>query len=127
MPCAVHRVAHGAYAAGHTRGRFIVHYAHGSDLVAAVFAEFRLHHLGIDAMPPVTGHEFDIQAKLDSPLAPQSGELADVEHQHLVAWRQRIDQRPLPSPRSGGRKDIHLSRGFEYLLESLQDFTRYTA
>ena len=53
-------------------------------------------------------------------VAPQRGEVAGLVHQHLVAGRQRVDERRLPRAGAGGRIDEHRIGGLEDGLDAGQ-------
>src|SRR3982074_3294500 len=55
--------------------------------------------------PPVPGHEIDVQLEFLGNAEPQHRELPGLGHQHLVARRQRIDDRGFPPTRPGGRDE----------------------
>ena len=55
MQRAVHRLANQTHAADGACGRLVLHHTHGFDLVAAIFAELRLHKFRIHTVPPI-GH-----------------------------------------------------------------------
>ena len=60
---------------------------------------------GIGAVAPVAGQEVDLDAPARRHLPPQGGEMAGLDHQYLVAGRERVDDRGLPGARARGRKD----------------------
>ena len=93
-----------------------MHYHHAFDLALDVFAELGLHRLRINAAPPVTWHEIDIQAEAFCHRPPERGEVPRLEHQHPVARREEIDQRCLPRSGSGCGKDHDPPGGLEDLF-----------
>ncbi len=94
---------------------------HRLDGVCGVLAEPRLDRGGVGAMAPVARHELDVDAPARRHVAPQRGEVAGLDHQHLVARRQRVDDRRLP--RAGARRgeDDDGAGGLENLLAALED------
>ena len=90
------------------------------DLVVLVFAQARFDRLRIGAGAPVGGDEFGLEAELLGHLLPQRGELAGLDHQHLVAGRQRVDQRAFPGAGAGGGVDDHRVGGLEDGLDALK-------
>ena len=100
--------------------RLVVHDQHGAgcggrDPRAAGFERRR-----IDAVPPVSGHDLDVEPDPPRHLGPAPGELADVERQHPIAGRQRVDERRFP--RAGARrgKDHDRPGGLEDPLRALE-------
>jgi len=75
---------------------------------------------GIDAGAPVGGDEFRLQAELHRHVLPQRGELAGLHHQHLVAGRQRVDQRAFPGAGSGRGVNDHRIAGLEDGLDAVE-------
>src|ERR1700733_3058013 len=66
-------------------------------------------HLGLDrgrigSGTPVARHEIDIDAPARRHLLPQRGEMTGLDHQHLVAGRQRVDDRCFSGTGAGRRK-----------------------
>ena len=70
-------------------------------------AQPRLDGRRIGAAAPVGGDELRLEAQLDGDVLPQRGEVPGLVHQHLVAGRQRIEQRRLPRAGAGGGIDHH--------------------
>ena len=60
------------------------------------------------------------QAELGGHGLPQRGEVAGLVHQHLVAGRERVEQRRLPRAGAGGGIDEHRARGLEDGLDAGQ-------
>ena len=75
----------------------------------------------IDAVPPVAGHELDIEPEPARHLPPQRREMPGLEHQHPVARRQRVDQRRLPRPGAGRGIDHDGAGGLEDPLHAGHD------
>ncbi|KAF1036862.1 MAG: hypothetical protein GAK34_03270 [Delftia tsuruhatensis] len=123
--------AHGGDVRGHARGGLVVHHAHGADPALRVLAQPRLDQAGLHAMAPARrlgqvfigaaiGQELGGQAQARGHLLPQRGEVAGLEHQHMVARAERVDQGRLPGARAGGRIDHHRMPGLEDLLDAGQ-------
>ena len=53
--------------------------------VLAVAAQQLLDLRGIDAVPPIARHEFDVDSKPPGHLPPQGCELPGLVHQYLIA------------------------------------------
>ena len=85
-----------------------------------VFAQARFDRGRIGADAPVGGDEFGHEAELLGHLLPQRGELAGFHHQHLVAGRQRVDERGFPGAGSGRGVDDHRIGGLEDRLDAVQ-------
>ena len=66
------------------------------------------------------GDELRLQAELDRHVLPQRGEVAGLVHQHLVAGRERVDERRLPRAGAGRGIDEHRARGLEDGLDAGQ-------
>ena len=109
----------GRQAAG--RG-LIVQDADRLDLLGLVLAQARFDGRGIGAGAPVGGDELGLEADAFRHLLPQRGELAGLHHQHLVAGRQRVDQRGFPGAGAGGGVDDHRIGGLEDGLDAFQAF-----
>ncbi len=90
------------------------------DLLVLVLAQPRLDRLRIGADAPVGGDEFRLEAELLRHLLPQDGELAGLDHQHLVAGRERVDQRRFPGAGAGRGVDDHRIGGLEDGLDALE-------
>ena len=71
-------------------------------------------------MAPVARNEIDLNAPARRHLLPQRGEVAGLDHQHLVARRQRIDDRRFPGAGARRRKDDDRPGGLEDLLATLE-------
>jgi hypothetical protein len=82
-----------------------VHHHHGLDRMRGVLRELGLDRGGIGAVAPVAGHEVHLDTPARRHLPPQGGEMAGLDHQHLVARRERVDDRGLPGARPRGRED----------------------
>ena len=119
----VHRAPDGRDVAGDPGRRLVVDAGDRLDRVAAVGGELLPDRRGIDAVPPVAGDEIDLQPELRRHVAPQHRELPGLDHQDLVARRQRIDERRLPRAAAGAR--IHDDRAGG-LKHALQPFDRLT-
>ena len=106
---------------GDATGRgLVVHDAHGLDLVLAVGGKLRLDLLHVGAAPPVGRQKFDVELEFLGDAAPQHRELAGLGHQHLVARRQRIDDRGFPGAGSRRRIDDDRLLGAEDALATRQ-------
>ena len=62
-----------------------MHHADRLDALVGVGAQALLDRLGIGAVAPVAGQEFDLEAELARELLPQRREVAGLGHQHAVA------------------------------------------
>ena len=106
-----------------TAGRgLVVQEADRLDLVLLVLAQARLDFRGIDAAAPVGGDDFRLEAEAFGHLLPQHAELARLHHQHLVAGRQRVDQRAFPGAGAGRGVDDHRIAGLEDGLDAFEAF-----
>jgi hypothetical protein len=72
---------------------------------------------GIRAPAPVGRNDDGIVAEVLGQLGPERGELTGFGDQHLVSWRERVDERGLPGARSRSRIDDHRLLGLEDLLQ----------
>ncbi len=88
----------------------------------AIVAQPGFERVRVDAMPPVVFDDLDIEAQLLGHLNPQGGELAEVEHQDLVAGRERVGERALPGAGAGGRIDDDFPGGLKNLFHPGEDF-----
>src|SRR5262245_30333921 len=96
----------------------------GLDFLALVLAQPGLNRGGIGADAPVRGNEFRNEAEIFSHLFPKRGELAGFHHQHLVAWRERIDERGFPGTRACGGVDDDRIGGLEDGLNAFKALLR---
>ena len=78
---------------------------HRFDAVPAILGEFRFHHIGIDAVPPVAGNEIHLQPQTERHVFPEGGKMSRLEHQDLIARGQGVDQAGLPGARPRRGKD----------------------
>lgn len=101
---AVHRLAHLADARSAAGRGLVVHDHDRFAGMALVGGKFLFDGGRIDAVPPIATNELDDEPHAFGDLAPQRGEMASLEHQHLVAGRQRIDDGRFPRTRAGRRK-----------------------
>src|SRR5262249_52286426 len=72
----------------------------------------------IRAMAPIARHEFDLDAPAHRHVLPEGGKVASFDHQHLVARRERVDDRCLPRTGSRGGKDDDRAGSLKDLLTS---------
>ncbi len=121
VPCRVDRLADRADPAGDAGRGLVVDHHHGLDLVAGVGREPLLHRLRRNAVPPVPGYELDLEGELAGHLLPEGGEVPGLEAQHLVARRQRVDQRGLPGAGARARIDDDRVGGAERRLDRFED------
>ena len=105
--------------AGDARRGFVVHHGHRFDDAGPIFGELRQDHLGVDATTPIAGNEIHLETQPHRHVPPQRGEVAGLEHQDLVAWRQRIHQRRFPRAGSRRRVNHHRALRLEHSLKSL--------
>ena len=104
--------------------RLVVDDHHRRDAVCRVGGEPFGHHPRVDASPPVSGDEVDRQPEALRHVAPQGGEMAGFEGQHLIAGRQGVDECRLPRPGTRGGVDDHRTGGAEHRLDPLQEIQR---
>ena len=90
-------------------------------LDAAIGPQAPLDVVGIDTVPPVAGHEGDVQAEALCHGLPQGGELPRLIHQHVVAGGEGVDDRRLPRAGAGGGKDHDGAGCLEHCLTSGKD------
>ena len=76
--------------------------------------------LDVGAAAPVGRHEFDVELEFLGDAAPQHRELAGLGQQHLVAGRQRIDDRGFPGAGARRRIDDDRLLGAENALAARQ-------
>ena len=74
---------------------------------------------GPTEMPLLGSSVITTVPNLNSSFKIAACKLSSLEHQHLVAGRERIDQRRLPGPRTRGRKDKDMPFGLENRLNAL--------
>jgi DNA-binding GntR family transcriptional regulator len=101
-------------------GSLVVHDHYGLDGVRRIPCQPGLDIGGIGAVAPVTRHEIDLDAPARRHLPPQRREMAGLNHQHLVARRQRIDDRRLPGAGSRRWKNDHRSGRLKDLLAAIE-------
>src|SRR6185437_10138362 len=85
----------------------------GFDGVALIGGQPALRLGRVDRMAPIARHELDLQPMSLGHDAPQRRELPGLEGEHLVARRQRVEQRGFPGAGARGGKDRHRSGGLE--------------
>ena len=90
---------------------------HSLDRVLLVLAQALLDRSGIDRRAPGAGEHLDISAHEPGHLAPADGETATGEHEHLVAAREHIGERRLPTAMAIGSVEEGLPRRAEDRLE----------
>ena len=117
----VHRLADVGQPARHAGRCLVVDDENGADL--AVGFQLRFDDSGIDSPPPVAQDHLDVEAEPPRHFRPQPSELAILEREHLVAGRQRVDQRRFPGARARCRKDHHRSGSSEDLLQTIEHLT----
>lgn len=83
----------------------------GLDPVRCVGGQDRLVTIRRQARPPRCLDDFDIETMALAQINPAMAEHAVTRGQHLVARRQRVGDRHLPTTRPGGGKQEHLGRG----------------
>ena len=128
---AVDGLAHRQNIAGHARRGFVVHHAHGPNLVLGVSAQALLNQVGLHATAPVltlgqTQH-LGLQTQFQGQFVPQGGEVSSLIHHHGVAGAAQVHQRRLPSSRAGTWVDHHWVLGlknFAHIGQDLQAQTR---
>jgi hypothetical protein len=123
----VDRLAHESDAAGGAGGGLVVNHADGADGVRLVLAQLRFDCGRIGTSAPVGGEQLDLQSELAGHLLPQAGEMAGLDHQHLVARRQRVHQRGLPGARTRGRIGHDRLLGLEHVLQAFLDLQTHGA
>ena len=90
------------------------------DLLGLVVAQPGFDRFWVGAVAPVAGDEFGLEADAISHFLPQRRELAGLDHQHLVARRQRVDERGFPGAGSGRGIDDDRVRGLENGLDAFE-------
>ena len=106
---------------GDAAGRgLVVHHHTALILCCAIGGELRLDLLDVGAAPPVGRQEIDVELEFLGDAAPQHRELAGLGHQHLVAGRQRIDDRGFPGAGARRRIDDDRLLGAENALAARQ-------
>src|SRR5690348_2131446 len=121
MTCTVDRTTHGAYITGNTGGRLALQDQNRLDGVGLVGCELGLELHRIGRMTPVSGNQIDVDAVALRQVAPQRRELSGLEGEDLVAGRQRVEDRRLPSAGARRRKDRNRTRAFENALQAGDD------
>ncbi len=121
MTRAVDRTAHGSDVAGDAGRRLALQDQHRLDGVILVGRELGLELRRIGRMTPVAGNQIDIDAVALRQVAPQRRELSGLEGEHLVAGRQRVEDRRLPGAGAGRRKDRNRTGAFENALQPRDD------
>ncbi|OIQ67001.1 hypothetical protein GALL_514240 [mine drainage metagenome] len=91
---------------------------HGLDLVRPIGGKSRLDLVHVGPAPPVGWQEFDVELEFLGDAAPQHRKLAGLGQQHLVARRQRIDERGFPGAGARRRKNDDRLLGAENALHS---------
>ena len=104
--------------------RLVVHDRDSHDGAAAILSELLFDDGGIDAVAPVAGNEVDLQTEPRGHVAPEHGEVAGLEHQHVVAGRQGIHERRLPRAGAGRGIDHDVSRGLKHALKAVEHLAR---
>ena len=120
---------HGGDIAGHAGRGFVVHHAHGLDLVLVVGCQALLDQIRLHAAPPAgrhgmfaawQGEKFCLNPQPRGHLVPQRREVPGLVHHHPVAGAQDVGQRRLPRSGAGGRVDRHRMARLEDLLDVRQ-------
>ena len=83
----VDRGANLADPAGDAGGGLVVHHHHRLDGVLGILRQPGLDRRGVGAVAPIARHEVDLDAPACRHVSPQRGEMAGLDHQHLVARR----------------------------------------
>ena len=112
--------AHLGDAAGDAGGSLVVDDQHRPDAVGVVLGERPLDLRGIRAMAPVTGEDHRVESQAASQAGPESGEVACLGHEDLVARIEGVDQRGFPGPGARGGKDDDRGPGLEHGLAAFQ-------
>ena len=101
-------------AAGDAGRGLVMHHHHGLDGMRAVScASFASIAAGSAPWRQSPGMNSTSMPQRTAMLLPQRGEVAGLDHQHLVAGRQRVDDRRLPRAGSRRGEDDHRARGLE--------------
>ena len=86
----------------------------------AVVAQPGFERRRIDAAPPGPRHQLDVESQPARHLGPALRELADVERQHGITGRERVDERRFPRAAPRRRINHHRPRRLEDPLQALQ-------
>ena len=116
----VDRGADVADPAGDAGGGLVVHHHHRLDGVLRILRQLRLDRGGVGAVAPVARHEIHLDAPARRHLPPQRGEMAGLDHQDLVARRQRVDDRRFPGAGARRGKNDDRAGGLEDLLAAFE-------
>jgi hypothetical protein len=124
MACFVDRLADFRHRRKAPGGCFIVQKADRLDLLALVLAQARLNRGRIGPDAPVRRYELGNQADFLRHFFPEHGELARFHHEHLVAGRERIDERAFPGAGAGRGVDDDRIGGLEDRFDALEALLR---
>ena len=119
-PARVDRAPDLRQAAGDAGRRFVVDHQHRADAMVAVLAQPRLERCRIDAVPPVSRHDLHVESQPARDCGPSSGELSDVEGEHAIPGRQRVDERRFPRAGAGGGEHHDRLHGLEDSLQPVE-------
>ena len=92
------------------------------DFVGPIVGKPVVHDRGIDAVAPVTWNKINLESETDRHVAPQRRKMTGLEHQHVVAGRQRVDERRLPRARAGRGINDDAAGGLKHALKSFEHF-----
>ena len=97
-----------------------MHHADRLDFVVFILSQPRLDAVGFRPAAPVAFEKLRLPPDLARPLVPERREMPGLEHQYLVARRQRVDQRRLPRARAGGWEDEDMLLRLEDGLHAIE-------
>src|SRR3982074_2291313 len=109
----VHRGADVADPTGDAGRGLVVHYHHRLDSMRRILRQPGLDCRGVGAAAPIPRHKIDLDAPAPRHLPPQRSKMAGLDHQDLVAWGQRIDDRGFPGAGARRWENNDRSRGLE--------------
>ena len=117
----IERAANLRQPARHAGRRLVVDDQHGPDAMVTILTQPGFERRRIDAVAPVSRHDLHVESQPARDLGPASRELSDVEGEHAIARRQRIDQGRLPGAGARRGKDHHGRGGLENRLQPVEN------
>ena len=116
MRGAVDCAAYGGNVGDDTGRGFVVDDADRLDRALLVGRKLRFDRRCIGAVTPIAGQKSNDEAEALGEALPERREMSGLGHQHVIARRERVDERSFPCAGPGSGIDDDVSLCLEYAL-----------